>query len=159
MGKCWHEPNRKSGNAKCIHCKIWIDMDDVANLCGQFNPDFSSPATWHELIQFLIKEHFDGIWKEFVDNQFMHVDAFHIPYLLSNFLQIPLTVTQFAAFLCLPETIERWGWGECNWCNGSGKWKDVVNGSQPCQCSGTGRILTPWAIYAKKWLWIRAMDG
>jgi len=127
---------------------MWIDMDDVANLCGQFNPDFSDPVYFAELTGKLFK---DKMWKAFVyynhnlNNSCTQLDwADYVAYLFSD----PSRFRDlFTEFLCLPETIERWGWepcfdGDSTTCYEKGCESWVGN------CPG--KFLTPWARYAKE---------
>jgi hypothetical protein len=150
MGKCWHEwkeiyptNNHTIRSSPTFECRY----------CGEYftdNPDFSQPAQWHEFFVWLTKERED-MWEAFWWYCY-HVEGCpRIDWDVARWLFSDLSrfTNLFADFLCLPETIEQWGWEEC-------LEYGVVDGksciftcikAQPCK---NGKILVPWARYASE---------
>jgi hypothetical protein len=168
--KCWHEPDRRSGSAKCIHCGMWIDMDDVGNLCKAYNPDYSSPNTYIPFLQWFWKEKRE-MWEEFGNWQwerwFQEDEALR-PYTInSNYMWLfslttegePRIMVLLSEWLALPETREMWGWEECpyrkEWHRtakdgGSSFFCEKECKQEPPPCNGTGRIKAEWAKGAER---------
>jgi hypothetical protein len=159
--KCWHEPDRRSGSAKCIHCGMWIDMDDVGNLCKAYNPDYSSPNTYIPFLQWFWKEKRE-MWEEFGNWQwerwFQEDEALR-PYTInSNYMWLfslttegePRVMVLLSEWLALPET--RYAWGESKCPNEYCENGQVLEGDHHVErgvCNGSGRIKAEWAIEVK----------
>jgi hypothetical protein len=155
--KCWHEPDRRSGSAKCIHCGMWIDMDDVGNLCKAYNPDYSSPNTYIPFLQWFWKEKRE-MWEEFGNWQwerwFQEDEALR-PYTInSNYMWLfslttegePRVMVLLSEWLALPET--RYAWGESKCPNEYCENGQVLEGDHHVECgvcNGTGRVKAEWA--------------
>lgn len=158
--KCWHEPDRRSGSAKCIHCGMWIDMDDVGNLCKAYNPDYSSPNTYIPFLQWFWKEKRE-MWEEFGNWQrerwFQEDEALR-PYTInSNYMWLfslttegePRIMVLLSEWLALPEVKEKWGWEECEACGGQGFYC-IGNPNDEetwcCEkCDGRCKVKAEWA--------------
>lgn len=158
-GKCWHEPDRRSGSAKCIHCGLWIDMDDVGNLCKAYNPDYSSPNTYIPFLQWFWKERKE-MWKvfywwgydEYLDayRTLEDFESFQEDYSVWSFSLTddnePRIMVLLSEWLALPET--RYAWGESKCPNEYCENGQVLEGDHHVECgvcNGTGRIIAEWA--------------
>jgi hypothetical protein len=144
MGRCWHgwkeiylTNNHTISSSPTFECRY----------CGEYftdNPDFSQPVPRDEFIKWVFYNR-RSMFEEYCDwrysqprNTSLGEDVIYI-----------LDLSNFADFLCLPETIEQWGWEEC-------PEYGVVDGksciftcikAQPCK---NGKILVPWARYASE---------
>jgi hypothetical protein len=141
MGRCWHEwkeiyltNNHTISSSPTFECRY----------CGEYftdNPNFSQPVERDEFIKWISKER-PEVWEAYLR------DCHHGECYSDDFAY-HLDLSNFADFLCLPETIEQWGWEEC-------LEYGVVDGksciftcikAQPCK---NGKILVPWARYASE---------
>jgi hypothetical protein len=137
MGRCWHEwkeiyltNNHTISSSPTFECRY----------CGEYftdNPDFSQPAPRDEFIKWISKEKTE-IWRGYISKQFYPGDTTKQGYEILNEV---LDLSNFADFLCLPETIERWGWEEC---------KESHGLARCLICRDEHRILVPWARYASE---------
>lgn len=146
MGKCWHEFIQENPQVipYCKHCNKSSMFPWVRN------PDFSSPDAWHEFFVWLCKEREDvwgefACWIEYQQHETYNLTMWEIVAFfvsdLSHFRDL------FASFLCLPETIERWGWEPCFDGDNTTCYK---KGCESWAGNCPGKLLTPWARYAKE---------
>lgn len=139
MGKCWHEWEGKSSGMTCKICGLRVAYHTAPPL----NPDFSQLAPRDGFIKWVFYNR-RSMFEEYCDwrysqprNTSLGEDVIYI-----------LDLSNFADFLCLPETIEQWGWEECpTACNDCLEFKCEQRGNF---CHGTGKILVPWARYASE---------
>lgn len=141
MGKCWHErtdnTQRYRRPSPCVCGKEYTTLFNLKNHFRIANPDFSQPAQWHEFFVWLTKERED-MWEAFWWYCY-HVEGCpRIDWDVARWLFSDLSrfTNLFADFLCLPSTIEQWGWETKTWVNFDGH---VSAG-----------VKTPWARYAKE---------
>ena len=119
------------------------------------NPNYSQPEDSQKLLQFLFED--IDMWRRFEDFAFSikrkeGITNF-IPWLFSEKTEIPKWVLLFNEWLCLEETIERFGTMICPDCNGKGSFSigSFTCDIQTCAtCMGTGKTLTLWAEEVKK---------
>jgi len=113
------------------------------------NPDFSDPRHLYEFFTWLCRER-PEMWLNFRHFAFkawikdMDATAEFIPWL---FFQSPARPRDLMAeWLRLPETVERFGTIECE--DSMVAYPHCVRDN--CNCNGSGRVLSPWARYAKE---------
>ena len=121
---CWHELM----HTRCKKCGITEPIP---------NPDYSTPVHFKRLTDKLLNDL--PMWKSFYahcanDGWYLFQDWERFCYLFSEFLR-------------LPETVEEFGWEECE-CKG-----EPIRGDKLVwclKCNGTGKILKPWAKMVKE---------
>jgi len=146
--RCWHKHDPKNVD-ECLLCKnAFQGTNGEPYDCEQDNPDYSSRAHFPDLTGKLFGD--ERMWlafTDFLDDKWemeVEISAFQfIPWLFSDFSRF---YSLFAEFLCLDETREEFGIIKCE--DNMVAYPHCVRPS--CNCNGTGKVLTPWALYVKE---------
>lgn len=108
-------------------------------------PDYSFPENRDEFFTWLCRER-PEMWRKFDDWAFDRWDDLQTgqSYIGWLFFSSPSRPRDLLAeWLRLDETIKRFGWVKCPNC-------DVFNTGFCNTCGGSGKVLSPWAKYAKE---------
>ena len=160
MGQHWHEVKQLADvqrimaiPAICTCGAIFEANEPIKRHIRGSNPDFSDPRHLYEFFTWLIKER-PQMWEEFhkfAEEQYNRGILFFHKFDAWLFFSDPARPRDLMAeWLRLDSTVERFGWVECSTCESKGG-TSVLGFTVVCpKCNGTGRVLAPWARYAKE---------
>lgn len=152
--ECYHEGiTYENGQVSTYKCSC-MEHQSIEPL-SRLNPSFSDPRHRDEFFSWLCKER-PEMWEQFLSwalRQYEHPWAWEgktIPWLFFSDPSRPRDL--MAEWLYLDSTIEDFGWEKCPNCEGD---KRITlsdgRGSHDCSlCSGSGKVLSAWAKYAKE---------